>query len=73
MTKEVKMNTQSILLQKRKRQSGFTLMELLVVLAILGLTISPARFFPLAIIAVAERTSYALLRSYAHQQAWHRA
>ena len=31
------MNTQSILLQKRKRQSGFTLMELLVVLAILGL------------------------------------
>ncbi len=37
MTKEVKMNTQSILLQKRKRQSGFTLMELLVVLAILGL------------------------------------
>ena len=37
MTKEVNMNTQSILLQKRKRQSGFTLMELLVVLAILGL------------------------------------
>ena len=31
------MNTQSILLQKRKRQGGFTLMELLVVLAILGL------------------------------------